>query len=83
MTLLTVSTNTGFVPDESPDNRSKQVLLGWRLGVSPTAKPCKTWLFTKECHNVDMLKQQGVSDNMAIMTPVRKKTQGIRKLSRQ
>lgn len=65
--------HAGRVPGDSPDNSSKQVLLGWRLGVSLTIKPSKTSLFTKECHNVDMLKQQGVADNMAVIPPERKK----------
>lgn len=34
-----------------------------------SVKPCKTLLFTKDCHSVDMLKPQGVDDNMAIITP--------------
>lgn len=41
--------------------------------MSLTTKPGKTLLFTKECHNVDMLKLQRVADNMGIVTPERKK----------
>lgn len=44
--------------------------------MSLTTKPGKTLLFTKECHNVDTLKQQGVAGNMAIIIPEREKATG-------
>lgn len=61
---LAVSTMLG-------DSRQQQQTgsLGWRIGVALTTKPGKTLMFTKECHNIDKLKQQGVTESLAIVTP--------------
>lgn len=59
----------------SDSSSSKQVLLGWRLGVSLSTKPSQTpftLLFTKECHNVDMNEQQKATDALLILIPERK-----------
>lgn len=69
VTQLAVSTMLG-------ESRQQQQTgsLGWRIGVALTTKPGKTLMFTKECHNIDTLKQQGVTESRAIATPEGKET---------
>lgn len=43
--------------------------FGWRTGVAPTTKPGKTLMFTEKCQNIDTLKQPGVTESLAIVTP--------------
>lgn len=78
---LAVSTMLG-------DSRQQQQTgsLGWRIGVALTTKPGKTLMFTKECHNIDKLKQQGVTESLAIVTPEGVgggTTKGIRQTNRE
>lgn len=57
--------------------------FGWRTGVAPTTKPGKTPMFTEECWNIDTLKQQGVPESQAIVTPEVKQYKALAKTVRK
>lgn len=66
---LTVSTMLGEFRQQQQTGS-----LGWRIGVALTTKHGKTLVFTKSCHNIDMLKPPGCIESTAIVTSEGEKT---------